>query len=83
MTLSIIKQQLIGGWPMTSLKRMLKIAEEIEASTNPFEFDSDRILSRYPELSVHQAILIDSYIIQRVMGVKELKMAIVEAKQYK
>ncbi len=68
---------------MTSLKRMLKIAEEIEASTNPFEFDSDRILSRYPELSVHQAILIDSYIIQRLMGVKELKNAIAEAKQYK
>jgi hypothetical protein len=71
---------------MTSLKRMLKIAEEIETSSDPFnpsEFDSDRILSRYPELSVHQAILIDSYIIQRVMGVKELKMAIEEAKQYK
>ncbi len=71
---------------MTSIKRLLKIAEEIEAAADPFnpsEFDTDRILSRYPELSVHQAILIDSYIIQRVMGVKELKMAIEEAKQYK
>ncbi len=68
---------------MTSLKRMLKIAKQIETSPNPHEFDTDRMLSRYPELSLHQAILIGSYIVERDMGLNALHFAITEINQYK
>ena len=68
---------------MTNLKRMLKIAKQIETSPNPSEFDTDRMLSRYPELSLHQAILIGAYIVERDLGLNGLHFAITEIKQYK
>jgi len=40
--------------------------------------DSDKIHSLYPELSLHQAILIDCYIVQRSLGIQAMKEAMNE-----
>jgi len=66
---------------MTDLKRMLKIAKEVEqfpCDEKCLGIDSDKIHSLYPELSLHQAILIDCYIVQRSLGIRKLKEAINE-----
>ena len=65
---------------MTSLKRMIEIAKEIEQADKElaFSLDSDKIHSIYPELSLHQAVLIDCYIVERVLGLQAMTEALQE-----
>ena len=74
---------------MATLKRMIEIAKDIQNprpgspldypfSKMPGSIDSDVIHSLYPELTIHQAVLIDCYIVERALGIPMMLEAIAE-----
>ena len=74
---------------MATLKRMIEIAKDVQNprpgspldypfSKMPGSIDSDVIHSLYPELTIHQAVLIDCYIVERALGINAMLEAMAE-----
>ena len=68
---------------MATLKKMIEIAKDVQNpkpgspldypfSKMPGSIDSDVLKELYPELTIHQAVLIDCYIVERAMGIPAL-----------
>jgi len=74
---------------MATLKRMIEIAKDVQNpkpgspldypfSKMPGSIDSDVIKEMYPELTIHQAVLIDCYIVERALGIQKMLDAMQE-----
>ena len=74
---------------MATLKRMIEIAKDIQNprpgspldypfSKMPGSIDSDVLKEMYPELTIHQAVLIDCYIVERALGIESMLQAMAE-----
>ena len=74
---------------MATLKRMIEMAKDIQNprpgapldypfSKMPGSIDSDVIKELYPELTIHQAVLIDCYIVERALGINAMLNAMKE-----